>query len=193
MRTTLFAMALFGAAAPALAQPGPDPAAAAAVMERARARIAASPCPTAAARPAAPPTPIVDATVRTASYHRILIEGCGQRAQRNWVFMVLNDGRRSVLEMLPGNSVADPVLQQDAMRAARLAAQAAVPGCQQVLPLSGEFDGPDAEPGVARRTRPWTETWIMEACGIRLGVPMLFTPTATGTSFTARQPVRRPG
>lgn len=191
MKTPLLLAALFAAASPALAQPATD--ATAAVLEQARAAIAQSRCPSAAAREAAPPVRIVDATVRQASYHRIAIEGCGLRALRNWVFILQQDGARRVMQTLPGSTVADPLLQQDALRAARMSAQASAPGCQQIVAVTGDFDGPDAEPGVPRRTRPWTETWIMNACGTRYSVPMLFTPTATGTSFTARQAARLPG
>jgi len=188
-RPAVAALALLCCASPAGAQPAPDPAAA--VMERVRAGIAASRCPTATARPAAPPTTLSDATVREATVHRILIDGCGQRLQRNFLALVLPDGTRRLAEMLPGSTLTDPVLQRDAMQAARMGAQAAAPNCQQIAPRGAEFDGPDAEPNAPRRTRPWTETWVFEACGALLGVPMLFTPTDRGTSYTAQAGVRR--
>ena len=190
MKKALPVLALLGCAAPALAQPAPDHAAA--VLERARAAIAASPCPAATARPAAPPVRMVDATVREASYHRMAIEGCGRRMQRNWVLVVTNTGVRRTIETLAGTTVTDPVLQSDALRAARMAAQAAAPGCPLPMPVAGDVDGPDPEAAAPRRTRPWTETWIMQACGMRLAVPMLFTPTAQGTSYTARRAVPQP-
>lgn len=173
-------------AQPALAQ---DPAAAA--LDRARAFIAAGPCPAATARPAAPPARLADATVREASYHRILIEGCGRRMQRNYLFLVMQDGTRRLVETLPGTTVTDPVLQRDAMRAASMAAHAGVQGCAQLQPRAAEFDGQDSEPNAARRTRAWTEAWIFEGCGAFYAVPMRFTPTDRGTSFSAGPGVRR--
>lgn len=160
--------------------------AAAAALERARAKIAASPCPTATARPAAPPTRLTDATVREASYHRILIEGCGRHTQWNFLMLVLPDGTRRLVETLPGTTVADPVLQRDAMRAAISAAQAGVPGCRELQPVAAEFTGEDSEPTAARRTQPWAELWIFQGCGGVYGVPMRFAPAAQGgTDFSA--------
>lgn len=185
----VLAVLMIAGTAAAQAPPATDPAAAA--LQRAQALIAASNCPSATARPAAPPVSLTDATVREASYHRIFIEGCGRRSQRNYLFIVMQDGSRRLVETLPGNTVTDPVLQGDAMQAARAAAAAAVPNCRQARPQEANFDGPDSEPNAPRRTRPWSEVWILEACGTVLAVPMRFTPTDRGTSFSAGAGVRR--
>jgi hypothetical protein len=175
---------LLAATGPALAQAPSGPEAAA--LQQARAFIAASACPAATARPAAPPTRLSDPTVREATYHRILVEGCGRVVQRNYLALVLPDGTGRMVETLPGNTVTDPVLQRDAMQAAGAAARAAAPNCQQIRPVSADFEGGDSEPNVARRTRPWTETWVFDACGTRVAVPMRFAPSASGgTGFTA--------
>ena len=176
---------------PAFAQAPPGPEAGAAALQQARAFIASSNCPAATARPAGPPVPLTDATVREASYHRILIEGCGRRMQRNYLALILPDGTRRMVETLPGTTVADPVLQRDAMQAAVMALRTAAPNCPQPRPRAAEFDGRDSEPDAPRRTQPWAETWIFEACGALLAVPMRFSPTARGTSFTAGSGVRR--
>ena len=105
LRPMLGAIAVL-AASQAVAQPM-DPAAE--VLARARAAIAASQCPAAKASPAAPPARLADNTVREASYHRILVEGCGQRMQRNYLAMVMLDGTRRIVETLPGTTVTDPV------------------------------------------------------------------------------------
>lgn len=177
-------------ALPALAQPA-DPGAR--VLETARQSMVQANCAAATARQATAPTPLVDQTVRAATYYRVLVEGCGQRRQMNYVHIVLHDGNTRLLAMLPGTTAADPLLQRDALGAARMSAQAAVPECREVRPVGTDFDSPDAEPGAARRTRPWTETWHFDACGTAVRVPMLFTPTASGTSFTARRAERAPG
>lgn len=177
-------LALLVAASPAFAQ-APTPAEAA-VLQRARAFIAQGNCPAATARPAAPPAVFTDPTVREATYHRILIEGCGRRSQRNYLALVLPDGSGRLVEMLAGTTVTDPVLQRDAMQAAVAAARVAAPNCQQVRPGSADFEGTDSEPTATRRTRPWAETWVFEACGALVAVPMRFTPSAAGgTGFTA--------
>jgi hypothetical protein len=180
------ALAVLLASGAAQGQTPPPQDAAAAALQRARAYIASSNCPTATARPAAPPTRLADPTVREASYHRILVEGCGRQAQRNYLALVLSDGTGRMVETLPGTTVTDPVLQRDAMQAAASAARVAAPNCQQVMPRAADFDGADTEPTATRRTRPWSERWVFEACGTLLAVPMRFTPSsAGGTSFTA--------
>jgi hypothetical protein len=177
-------LALLVASTPALAQP--QTPAEAAALQRARAFIAQGPCPAATARPAAPPARFTDPTVREATYHRILIEGCGRRSQRNYLALVLPDGTGRLVETLPGTTVTDPILQRDAMQAAMAAARVAAPNCQQLRPGAADFEGADSEPTAARRTRPWAETWVFEACGARVAVPMRFAPSATGgTGFTA--------
>jgi hypothetical protein len=184
-------LALLVAGAAAAQSPPAQGDAATAALQRARAFIASSSCPSATARPAAPPAQFADATVREATYHRILIEGCGRRSQRNYLALVLQDGTARMVETLPGNTVTDPILQRDAMQVAVAAGQAAALGCQQIRPVAANVDGPDSEPTAPRRTQPWTEAWILDACGTLLSVPMRFTPTARGTSFTAGSGVRR--
>lgn len=188
---TLGMISLLALAGTALAQSPPGPDAAASALSRARAFIASSSCPTATAHPAAPPESFSDPTVREASFHRILIEGCGHRIQRNYLVIVLADGTRRMVETLPGTTVTDPILQRDALRAATMAARHAASNCPQVSPRGTDFVGPDSEPNAPRRTRPWSETWTFEACGALLGVPMQFVPTNGGTNFTAGSPVRR--
>lgn len=179
-------LALFVAPVMALAQSPPGADAAAAALQRAQAFIASGNCPAATARPAAPPARFADPTVREASYHRILVEGCGRRMQRNYLALVLPDGTRRMVETLPGTTVTDPVLQRDAMQAAAAAARTAAPNCQELRPQSADFDGPDSEPNAPRRTRPWMESWVFDACGTLLSVPMRFAPgSGGGTDFTA--------
>ncbi len=190
-RGLLSAFVLLLAPGPTLAQAPGGAESAAAALQQARAFIASSNCPSATARAAAPPVPLSDATVREASYHRILIEGCGRRMQRNYLALVLPDGARRMVETLPGTTVTDPVLQRDAMQAAMMAARTAAPNCAQIRPQGADFDGRDSEPNAPRRTQPWSETWVFDACGGMFAVPMRFSPTARGTSFTAGSGVRR--
>lgn len=187
MKTIISGLALLLASGVASAQPSPaSEAAAAAALQRAQALIASGNCPTATARPAAPAAQFSDPTVREASYHRILIEGCGRRMQRNYLALVMPDGAGRLVETLPGTTVTDPVLQRDAMQAAAAAARTAAPGCQQVRPQSADFEGQDSEPTATTRTRPWVEAWVFEACGRLLSVPMRFSPSSRGgTDFSA--------
>jgi hypothetical protein len=185
-------LALFLASGAAFAQSSPGADAASVALGQARAFIASSTCPAATARPAGPPARFADSTVREAFVHRILIEGCGLRMQRNYLALVMPDNSRRMVEMLPGTTVTDPVLQRDAMQGAVSAARAAAPGCEQIRPLAADFEGHDEEPTAPRRTRPWMESWIFEACGTRFAVPMRFTPSAAGgTNYSASSTVRR--
>lgn len=181
----LLALILVSGTAQAQSPAAPDGAAAAA-LQRAQTFIASSGCPAATARPAAPPTRFNDPSVREASYHRILIEGCGRRTLRNYLAIIMPDGTGRMVETLPGTTVTDPVLQRDAMQVAMAAARTGAQGCQQIRPQSADVDGTDSEPAAPRRTRPWTETWVFEACGARVAVPMRFSPSSRGgTDFSA--------
>ena len=164
MKTAFFAtLALAFAGGTAIAQPAPAPDPAAAALQQARSFIASSRCPAATARADAPPRVMRDSAVREATYHRILIEGCGQQTHRNYLAIILLDGTRRINELLPGTTVTDPVLQRDAMQAARASASATARNCQQITPRDSRFDGPDTEATAPRRTRPWAEIWLMEA------------------------------
>jgi len=106
--------------------------------------------------------------------------GCEPRARRN--FMLFLEGEKSrAIELLPGETKADPRLQRDSLRAAKMvAARVNPPGCEK----SWVTDTSEIEP--FKRGTPWIERWKLDLCGKEAEVEMTFTPTSDGgTDFAA--------
>jgi hypothetical protein len=112
---------------------------------------------------------------------RYLVD-CSPRAQRNLMIIVENDHTRAI-ELLPGETKADPRLQRDAIGAAKAMALAENPaGCER----SWATDTRAVEPYKDAHT-PWTERWTFDLCGKTAVVEISFLPGgASGTSYTAK-------
>ena len=111
---------------------------------------------------------------------RYLVD-CEPRAQRNLMIIVENDHARAI-ELLPGETKADPRLQRDAIGAAKAMAAGENPGCER----SWTTDTRAVEPYKDGKT-PWTERWSFDLCGKKAVVEMSFLPTpGAGTSYTAK-------
>jgi hypothetical protein len=112
---------------------------------------------------------------------RYLVD-CEPRAQRNLMIIVENDHARAI-ELLPGETKADPRLQRDAIGAAKAMAAAENPhGCER----SWTTDTRAVEPYKDAKT-PWTERWSFDLCGKTAVVEMSFLPGgASGTTYTAK-------
>ena len=112
---------------------------------------------------------------------RYLVD-CEPRTRRNLMVIVEDDHARAI-ELLPGETKADPRLQRDAIQIAKAAAASA--------------GGPDCKHSWTTDTRaietykdgktPWTEQWSFDVCGNKTVVEMSFVPGgASGTSYTAK-------
>jgi hypothetical protein len=112
---------------------------------------------------------------------RYLVD-CEPRTQRNLMIIVENNHVRAI-ELLPGETKADPRLQRDAIGAAKAAAVAKNPkGCEQAWTTNTRAVKPykDAK-------TPWVERWSFDLCGNKAVVEMSFLPGgSTGTTFTAK-------
>ncbi len=115
---------------------------------------------------------------------------CGVKRQLNIVF-IAKDGVLKMAAGLPGSSIADPILQNDA--------SAAFYGkrgnCEQYFAFDTkfiEFTGPalEAEPG--QPSRAWREDWTLWACGKEIAVSYTFTPDASGTQWEMASPAAKP-
>ena len=109
---------------------------------------------------------------------RYLVD-CEPRSRRNLMLFIENEKSRAI-ELLPGETKADPKLQRDAIRAAKAAAAAAnPPGCEK----SWVTDTREITPYKDGNT-PWSERWKFDLCGKGAEVEMSFTPAGgAGTSF----------
>jgi hypothetical protein len=112
---------------------------------------------------------------------RYLVD-CEPRAQRNLMIIVENDHARAI-ELLPGETKADPRLQRDAIGAAKAMAAAENPkGCER----SWTTDTRAVEPYKDAKT-PWVERWSFDLCGKKAVVEMSFLPSpGAGTNYTAK-------
>lgn len=106
---------------------------------------------------------------------------CQPQAQRNFLAIMEDNGPR-MIELLPGSSMTDPVLQRDAFTGSSAAVVPAKPkNCDKQwvtdTKLAGEY-----KPNV-----PWVETWSYDMCGTKANVEMTFMPSATsGTTWSAK-------
>jgi hypothetical protein len=112
---------------------------------------------------------------------RYLVD-CEPRARRNLMLFLENEKSRAI-ELLPGETKADPKLQRDTIRAAKVAAVGANPrGCDK----SWVTDTRAIEPYKDSDT-PWSEQWKFDLCGKNAEVEMSFIPSSgAGTSFSAK-------
>jgi hypothetical protein len=111
---------------------------------------------------------------------RYLVD-CEPRARRN-LMLFLEEEKSRAIELLPGETKADPRLQRDAIRAAKVAAAGANPACEK----SWVTDTHAIE-AYKDTTTPWSEGWKFDLCGKSAEVEMSFAPTpGAGTSFNAK-------
>ena len=112
---------------------------------------------------------------------RYLID-CSPRAQRNLMMIVENDHARAI-ELLPGETKADPRLQRDAIQIAKAAAATVgAPDCNK----SWTTDTKAIEAYKDAHT-PWVERLSFDVCGKPAVIEMSFLPGGgSGTSISAK-------
>jgi len=116
------------------------------------------------------------------------VSGCGNDTVLNFYFQATRDEKVNTIVGLPGTTLADLVLQQDAKTYAGVALSAH--GCKGGAQVKNtHFEGfgvpnpPIADPGPGQRLRPWWETWTMVGCGRTFDVPMDFVPSEKSTQI----------
>ncbi len=106
----------------------------------------------------------------------VQIEACNVTRQQN---VLIAQGQPPVaVLLLPGLTIADPVLQRDTMLALRPMGSAVL-GCPQVSIVDTavtRFDG--------NVRLPWTERWMLMGCGRTRPFEVNFVPGAPGTGTT---------
>jgi hypothetical protein len=110
--------------------------------------------------------------------------GCGAPITLNVLTKVTAPAALSTGYLLPGASIADPILQNAAQGFAVKAAGGVPPGCKAAFIANTAFagyDGPDA----AQKTGPWREIWTLDFCGPPIQVVVRFDVGATGTTISA--------
>ena len=117
--------------------------------------------------------------------------GCGKSKTFNLFYNIVPGGQSSRTALLPGTTIADPLLQRDGIAYAKLAIEANGPkpaGCKAIRVIDTAFGAygpaaPAVRPGVDPRS--WNENWTVDACGTAAIVKISFLPNATGTTISA--------
>ena len=106
---------------------------------------------------------------------------CQPLARRNLMLFIEGEKSRAI-ELLPGETKADPRLQRDALRMAKIASAAVnPPNCEK----SRVTDTREVDRYKDNKT-PWSERWKLDLCDKGAEVDLFFTPTSgAGTTFTA--------
>lgn len=110
-----------------------------------------------------------------------IVVDCKPRTQRNFL-AIMEDGKPRMIELLPGGSATDPVLQRDAFAGSSAAVAGLKPqGCDKQWVIDTRISGE------RKGNAPWSEIWSYDLCGKRADVEMTFTPSASrGTTWNAK-------
>ncbi len=112
----------------------------------------------------------------------VVAAGCGAPVTLNVLTLITAPSTLKTGYLLPGASIADPVLQNAAQAFAVKAAGGIPPGCAQGFIADTAFAGYD---DAARKSGPWKELWTLVLCGAPRRVVVHFEADATGTTIAA--------
>lgn len=117
----------------------------------------------------------------------VIAAGCGTSVTLNILTKVTAPATLASGPLLPGGTIADPVLQNDAQINAVAAAGGIPPTCKDAYIANtsfGGYEGP-ADPSLPKgeQSAPWRETWTLSLCTTTKNVVLHFTPTATGVTI----------
>lgn len=113
---------------------------------------------------------------------------CGRSATYNVAIVAQKGGEPRYAPLLPGNTIASPTLQMDAIRIVRLkvAAEAKVKKNRQcddfVISNTSLVSIPQQSKDGGAGGR-WEERWVARYCGADIPTPICFTPNAKGTAM----------
>lgn len=113
---------------------------------------------------------------------------CGTSKTYSAIYVSQPSGSPMVLPYYPGNTLADYKLVKDATNSVMMGAalKTKQPNCREmsifdmVITKEPVFDTNKKQAGA------WEETWTVQACAMRVGIPLKFVPDpdGKGTSFT---------
>ena len=114
----------------------------------------------------------------------LTVTGCGAPIMLNVLTVVTAPATLSTGYLLPGGTIADPILQNAAQGFAVRAAGGIPPGCKDPFIADTKFagyEGPDA----ARQTGSWKELWTLDLCGKPRQIMLHFGVDATSVTVKA--------
>jgi hypothetical protein len=112
----------------------------------------------------------------------IVATGCGAAITLNVLTKVTGTATLATGPLLPGGTIADPVLQNAAQSNAVLAAGGLPPGCKDAFVANTAFAGYEGNPP----NPPWQEVWTLNFCGASKRVVMHFAPSGQAITVTAK-------
>lgn len=117
----------------------------------------------------------------------VIATGCGATVTLNVLTKVTAPATLASGPLLPGGTIADPVLQNDAQANAVAAAGGIPAACKDAYIADTKFnafEGP-ANPDLPKgqQAAPWRETWTLSLCGTTKNVVMHFAPDAKGVTI----------
>jgi hypothetical protein len=113
----------------------------------------------------------------------VVASGCGAPITLNVLTRITAPATLATGFLLPGATIADPVLQNVAQSFALRALGGLPAGCEDGYVANTVFTGYDSPNG---NSGPWKEIWTLDLCGPQLRVLMHFIPDATGTTINAQ-------
>jgi hypothetical protein len=114
----------------------------------------------------------------------VIASGCGTKVILNVLTKITAPSTLSTGFILPGATIADPILQNYAQSFALKAAGGLPAGCKDGFVADTEFAG-YAVAGPTGESGAWKEIWTLDLCGVRRRVVVHFVPDATGTTINA--------
>jgi hypothetical protein len=117
----------------------------------------------------------------------VIATGCGTSVTLNVLTKVTAPATLASGPLLPGGTIADPILQNNAQINAVAAAGGIPASCKDAYIANTSFGGyegaANTAPPKAGQSAPWRETWTISLCGTTKNVVLHFTPTADGVSI----------
>ncbi len=136
-------------------------------------------------RPPGAPVMLGGRPVRHSWIHAIELRDCPLFDRVVTITSVTDDGTAATDSYIVGGSQADPVLVRDVLnQAVRPMARVHFPGCERAAVTGTRV----TRQPTANRAAGWAEQWTLAGCGRRRDIMLTFTPTSTGTDFTASDP-----
>ncbi len=116
-----------------------------------------------------------------------LVSGCGKFRVENIVTLAVKGEVKSV-PVIPGNTMADPILARDSMPYIQMSIAPKIGQCHDVRVIDTNFDAFEGGPNPRAKFqgnngRAWRETWTVNACGNEINTDIHFVPDETGTAI----------
>jgi hypothetical protein len=112
------------------------------------------------------------------------VAGCGNDTTLNFFFRASKDGKINTFIGLPGTTIADPLLQKDAMTEALAAtARPEIKDCKSLDVINTEYLQETAAAMEGSKGPSWDELWTFSGCAVKMQATLHFMPDKTGTSI----------